>query len=52
MGVQFNRWGLLNEESIARRCADYSIQPEVGTCAKWWHPWALLEYSSYEQPGT
>jgi hypothetical protein len=44
LGVQFNRWGLLNEESAARQCADYAGRPEVGTCARWWHPWAVMEY--------
>ena len=45
LGVQFNRWGLLNKESAARQCAEYAGRPEVGTCARWWHPWAVVEYT-------
>jgi hypothetical protein len=45
LAAQFNRWGLLDEQAVARRCAEYASRPEVGTCVSWWHPWALLEYA-------
>jgi hypothetical protein len=46
LGVQFIAWGLLDDEAMARRCAEYAGRPEVGTCASFWHPWLVLEYPS------
>jgi hypothetical protein len=45
LGVQFNRWGLLDEPTVAQRCADYAGRPETATCTRWWHPWALFEFA-------
>jgi hypothetical protein len=29
---------------MARACAEYASGPEVGTCARAWHPWLVEEY--------
>jgi hypothetical protein len=44
-GVHFNRWGLIDDESAAARCADYANGPEVSTCAVAWHPWLVVEHA-------
>jgi hypothetical protein len=45
LGVQFNRWGLIDDGSAAARCADYANGPEVPTCAVAWHPWLVVEHA-------
>jgi len=43
-GATFNTWGLIDDEAVARRCALYAGRPGGGTCADWWHAWAVQEY--------
>ena len=43
-GVQFNRWGLIDDGRAAARCAEYANSPEVSTCAVAWHPWLVVEH--------
>jgi hypothetical protein len=45
-GARFNARGLLDEETTARRCAEYASRPEVFTCSRFWHPWLVQEYPS------
>jgi hypothetical protein len=44
LGARFNACGLLDEETMARRCADYASRPEVVTCSRFWHAWLIREY--------
>jgi hypothetical protein len=48
----FNDMGLLDDEAVARRCAEFAGRPETGTCADWWHPWSVQEYDSQEVGGS
>jgi hypothetical protein len=45
MGVQFNRWGLIDDVGLASRCAHHANRPEVSTCAVVWHPWLVTEHA-------
>jgi NADH:ubiquinone oxidoreductase subunit len=42
LGATFNEWGLLEDEDVARRCAEYAGRPETPTCSPVWHPWMVL----------
>jgi hypothetical protein len=43
-GINFNQWGLIDDATEARRCAEYANGPEVSTCAVAWHPWLVTEH--------
>jgi hypothetical protein len=45
LGAVFNPAGLIEDESMALRCADLANSPEIGTCADGWHPWLILEHA-------
>ena len=43
--IQFNQWGLIEDEATALQCAEYANDPQVSTCATVWHPWLIVEHS-------
>jgi hypothetical protein len=45
LGAVFNPAGLIDDESMALRCAELANSPEIGTCADAWHPWLIVEPS-------
>jgi hypothetical protein len=44
-GVQFNRWGLIDDVGDAARCAEFANGSEVSTCAIAWHAWLVTEHA-------
>ena len=46
LGAVFNRWGLIDDEAQALRCAEFANSPEVSTCADAWHSWLVVEHSA------
>jgi hypothetical protein len=46
LGAAFNRWGLIDDEAVALKCAECSSNPELGTCADAWHPWLVVEHAT------
>lgn len=49
-GTTFNEWGLLENEHVARRCAEYAGRPATAPCAPYWHPWLIHEYDPRTPP--
>jgi hypothetical protein len=44
LGVSFNRWGLIDDEDQALRCAELANRPENRSCPDAWHSWLILEH--------
>jgi hypothetical protein len=43
LGATFNRWGLIDDEATALKCAEFANTQS--TCADAWHPWLVAEYA-------
>ena len=44
LGIQPNRWGLIEELENARQCCDDINEEKVGAEPGLWLPWALVKY--------
>ena len=42
-GIRPNRWGLIETEQDAERCAEF-VRAEPGKEPGWWHAWLVLRY--------
>ena len=47
LGASFNGFGLLDDELVARRCAEYVNRPDTNTCVGpgAWYAWRVEEYA-------